>query len=221
MKFNSRTWLVIAALVVLVVAGGIYWAVSRQNTVSIADSAAAPAVASNDLMVAGPLGEASLGSASAPNTVIEYASMTCPHCGRFHNEVYPLFKTKYIDTGKVRFIFREYPLDPLATAGSVIARCAPPERYFPLVDLMFDHQADWAFVPDPVVALQSLVKQAGISEATFTECLKNQSILDGVNWVHDRGEKQFGVNSTPTFFINGVKFTGEQTLDSLDKALGG
>ena len=115
-------------------------------------------------MMAGPLGEMALGDPKAPNTVIEYASMTCPHCQRFHRDVYPAFKTKYIDTGKVYFIFREYPLDPLATSAIMLARCGPKDRYFPLVDLLFDHQSDWAFVQDPVTALQNLVKQAGFTE---------------------------------------------------------
>ena len=132
-------------------------------------------------MVPGPLGDMALGDPKAPNVVIEYASMTCPHCQRFHAEVYPPFKAKYIDTGKVYFIFRDFPLDPLATSAIVVAHCAPKERFFPLVDLMFDHQDEWAFVQDPVDALLNLLKQAGFTQDSFQACLTNQTILDGVN----------------------------------------
>jgi protein-disulfide isomerase len=225
-KFNPRQWLMIAAAVVVVAAAAIYFVVSRPQTV-ITDAANSPAAttggaaANSEMMIAGPLGDMTLGDPKAPNVVIEYASMTCTHCQRFHQDVYRPFKAKYIDTGKVYFIFRDYPLDPLAAAAIVVAHCGPKERFFPLVDLMFDHQSDWAFVQDPVAALQNLVKQAGVSEETFKGCLTNQPLLDGVNWVKDRGEKQFGVSATPTFFINGTKYSGEQTLADLDKVLGG
>ncbi len=107
-------------------------------------------------MKPGPLGEMALGDPNAPNVVIEYASMTCSHCAAFHAETWPAFKEKYIDTGKVYFIFREYPLDALATAAFMLARCGPKERYFPLVDLMFDRQGEWAFTENPKQALLSL-----------------------------------------------------------------
>lgn len=226
MKFNSKQWLILAAAIVVVAAGAIWYVVSQQNvgilpaeTASAATTA--PSAAGSALMQPGPLGDMSLGDPKAPNVVIEYASMTCSHCQRFHAEVYRPFKTKYIDTGKVYFIFRDFPLDPLASAAIVVAHCAPKERFFPLVDLMFDHQDQWAFVQDPATALFNLVKQAGFTQESFNACLTNQPLLDGVNSVHDRAAQEFGVNSTPTFFVNGQKLTGEQTLDSLDKILGG
>jgi protein-disulfide isomerase len=103
----------------------------------------------------------------------------------------------------------------------VVAHCAPKERFFPLVDLMFDHQDEWAFVNDPANALLNLVKQAGFTQESFNACLTNQPLADGVQAVHDRAEKEFGVASTPTFFVNGKKLTGEQTLETFDKELGG
>lgn len=225
MALNPRQLLIVIAAAVVIAAGAIYYFVNRQDAVVISGSAgpAAPAAAGNtsELMVAGPLGEMTLGDPKAPNVVIEYASMTCTHCERFHSEVYGPFKEKYVDTGKALFILREYPLDPLATAAVVVARCAPKERFFPIVDLMFDHQKEWAFVPDPVSALRNLVKQAGFTQDSFQACLTNQAILDGVNWVKDRADKQFGVNSTPTFFVNGQVYKGEQSLEALDKVLGG
>jgi protein-disulfide isomerase len=170
-------------------------------------------------MVAGPLGEMTLGDPKAPNVMIEYVSMTCPHCQRFQTEVFPKIKAQYIDTGKIYYILREYPLDPLARAAIVVARCAPPQRFFPLVDLMYQHQNDWAFVDKPVDALFNLVKQAGFSREAFDACLTNQSLLDGVNWVQDRAINKFGVDSTPTFFINGKKLAGEQTVEDIAAAL--
>ena len=240
MKFNSRQILIGVAVVVVIAAAAIYWVVSRQNNVSLdatataqttstatssttaaaqqASSGAPTAAATSDLMQAGPLGDMALGDPKAPNVMIEYASMTCTHCQRFHTEVYPKLKSQYIDTGKVYFIFRDFPLDSLARAAIIIAHCAPKERFFPLVDLMFDHQDQWAFVADPKTALINLVKQAGFTEDSFNACLTNQQLLDGVNWVQDRAEKLFGVGSTPTFFVNGKKLTGEQTIDQLAAA---
>jgi len=220
----SRQALIIAAAIVIVAAGAGYYFLHKPGAAVLDQaSAATPAPATSapasDLMVAGPLGEMALGSPTAPNVVIEYVSMTCPHCARFHGEVYPKFKAQYVDTGKVYYVLREFPLDPLATAAIVVARCAPKERFFPLVDLMYDHQSEWAFVPQPVDALFNLVKQAGFTRDAFNACLTNQSLLDGVNWVQDRSTKLFGVNSTPTFFINGTKVAGEQTLDQLAAAL--
>ena len=222
MKWNSKQVLIIVAAVVLIAAGGVYYLVSRPTNVDLSGPSGGNAGPSNaELMVAGPLGEMALGDPKAPNTVIEYASMTCPHCERFHRDVYPAFKKKYIDTGKVYFIFREYPLDPLATSAIMLARCGPKDRYFPLVDLLFNHQSEWAFVQDPKTALMDLVKQAGITPADFNACLTNQKILDGVNWVKDRAAQKFGVDSTPTFFFNGQEHAGEISLADIDKILGG
>ena len=225
MALNSRQLLIVVAAAVLIVAGAVFFFVSRSEHVTLNPSAPTTSTAARttppELLVAGPLGEQALGDPKAPNVVIEYASMTCPHCGRFHADVYPEFKKKYIDTGKVYFIFREYPLDPLATSAIMLARCAPADRYFPIVDLLFNQQANWAFVQNPVPALQAVVKQAGITQDQFTACLTNQSVLDGVNAVKKRGNDTFGVNSTPTFFFNGEKRSGEVSLADIDKLLGG
>jgi protein-disulfide isomerase len=221
---NSRALLGIAAVVVVILAGAIWYFTSRQSTVALdatAASAATPSSNNSALMQPGPLGDMALGDPKAPNIIIEYASMTCSHCQRFHAEVYPQLKSKYIDTGKAYFIFRDFPLDPLAAAAIVLAHCAPKERFFPLVDLMFDHQDQWAFVNDPETALFNLVKQAGFSRESFDACLTNQQLADGVTTVHDRAEKEFGVGSTPTFFVNGQKLTGEQTIATFDSLLKG
>ncbi len=170
------------------------------------------------MMAPSPLPDIWLGSKDAPVTMIEYASMTCTHCAAFHAETYPTLKSKYIDTGKVRFTMREFPLDPLATAGFMLARCAGPKRY-PIIDLLFAQQKNWAFVDKPVEALAATVKQAGISQADFETCLKDQKLYDDINGLRDAAGKAYSVDATPTFFINGVKHSGEITPADLDKIL--
>jgi protein-disulfide isomerase len=158
------------------------------------------------------------GQANAPVTVVEYASMTCSHCAAFANNVYPTLKSKYIDTGKVKYILREFPLDPLATAGFMLARCAGDKREA-MIALLFAQQKNWAFVDKPLDGLSNIVKQTGMSQESFEKCLKDQALYDKVNLVRDRGAEKFGVNATPTFFINGKRVSGEMTVDQLDKEI--
>jgi protein-disulfide isomerase len=171
------------------------------------------------LMAKGPLDEMALGSEDAPVTIVEYASMTCSHCADFHENTFPALKEKYIDTGKVRFVLREFPLDPLAAAGFMLARCRPSDQYFTMVDLLFDKQRQWAYAQDPVTALLNIAKQAGFTQESFEECLTNQELLDAVNEVKDQGAKDFGVSSTPTFFINGRMLRGARGIDEFSKAI--
>lgn len=167
---------------------------------------------------AGPLGDVWLGSPDAKVTIIEYASLTCSHCAHFHAEAWPELKKKYIDTGKVRFTLREFPLDPLATAGFMLSRCNGNEKFYPMTDLLFAQQRNWAFTEKPVDALSALVKQAGFTQESFEACLKRQDIYDAVTVVKDGGAKA-GVDSTPTFFINGQKRSGALTIAEFDKIL--
>jgi protein-disulfide isomerase len=174
-----------------------------------------------ELMQPGPLEELSLGKADAPNTIVEYASMTCSHCAHFAVTTLPELKTRYIDTGKVRFILREFPLDPLAAAGFMLARCAGQDdktKYFALVDTLFHQQNVWV-VQKPLEPLKTIAKQAGLSEQAFDLCLANQSMLDKIEDVRRRASEKLGVNSTPTFFINGEKRTGDLSIDELSKAI--
>jgi protein-disulfide isomerase len=171
-----------------------------------------------ELMKPGPLGDMSLGDEKAPVTIIEYASMTCPHCANFHETTYPELKKKYIDTGKVRFIFREFPLDQLAAAAFMLARCGGKERYFPMVETLFQQQRTWA-VQRPLQPLMAIGKQAGLSEAGFNECLKNQQVLDGIEDVRQRAAQKFNVQSTPTFFVNGKQLRGAATLAEFEKEM--
>ncbi len=167
------------------------------------DAWAQKTVNPEDLAQAGPLGDVALGPPDAKVTIIEYASLTCSHCAEFHKTVFPTLKSKYIDTGKVRFILREFPLDDLAAAGFMLARCAGNDKYYDIVDLLFEKQAEWAFVKKPLEALFQLVKQAGFTQERAETCLKNQQIYAGVTAVMKRANEKFEVSSTPTFFING------------------
>jgi protein-disulfide isomerase len=173
----------------------------------------------DQLMAENALPDVPLGKDDAPVTIVEYASMTCSHCAAFYATTFPELKSKYIDTGKVRFILREFPLDPLATAGFMLARCAGPDKRNAMVDLLFAQQKNWAFTEKPIEALSNLVKQTGMTQETFESCLKDQALYEKVNDVRNRAAEKFGINATPTFFFNGRKQTGEISPEKLDTLL--
>ena len=172
-----------------------------------------------ELMTPGPLAEMSQGSPDAPVTVIEYASMTCTHCAAFAVKTYPELKSRYIDKGKVRYIMREFPLDPIAAAGFMLARSAGEGKYFDVIDLLFHEQPQWAFVKDPLGGLHNMGKQIGLSDAQIDDILQNQKLLDGIVAVRQRAAESFGVNSTPTFFVNGKVHRGDMPIDEMAKLI--
>ncbi|MFK3666622.1 DsbA family protein [Ochrobactrum teleogrylli] len=163
----------------------------------------------------GKLKDMVYGKADAPVTIIEYASLTCPHCAEFTINTFPKIKEKYIDSGKARLIFREFPFDPRATAAFMLARCAPEDRYFPMVDVFFKQQQQWATAEDGEAALLQIAKLAGFTQESFKACLTNQQVLDDVRATMERGSKDYGVNATPTFFINGQKYAGALSVDEM------
>jgi len=171
-----------------------------------------------ELAKAGPEGDIVLGSDKAPVTIIEYASMTCPHCAHFSTETFPELQKRYIDTGKVRYIFREFPLDALAAAGFMLARCAGKDKFMPVVETLFAKQPEW-MVQKPIEPLKAIAKQFGFTEQSFDQCLANQHVLDGIQEVRDRAAEKLGINSVPTFFVNGQKLTGDQSIDALAKVI--
>jgi len=173
----------------------------------------------DQLMAAGPLPDIVQGSPTAPITIIEYASMTCTHCAAFHELTWPELKTKYIDSGRAKFILREFPLDPLATAGFMLARCAGPEKRNLLIDQMFSQQKTWAFVDKPVEPLLAMVKTIGFTQTDFETCLKNQDLYEQVSQTRERAAEAFNIDSTPTFFVNGRKMTGELAIGDFDRVL--
>jgi protein-disulfide isomerase len=169
-----------------------------------------------ELMKPNPMGEMSMGNENAPITVVEYASMTCPHCAHFSATTFPELKKRYIDTGKVRFIFREFPLDQLAAAGFILARCASADKYFPLVETLFASQRDWV-VQRPLQPLVAIAKQAGLSQEAFEACLDNREMLGKLEEVRNTAAEKFKVNSTPTFFVNGKRLSGDVSIEEMEK----
>ena len=180
--------------------------------------APAAAVDVKALMAEDALPDIVVGKADAPVTMVEYASMTCSHCARFHTETFPTLMTKYIDTGKVKFILREFPIDALAVAAFMLARCSGDKRTA-MVDLLFNQQANWAFVKDPIAALEGFTKQTGMSSEAFKTCIDDRKLYENVMKVRTRGGTTFGVDATPTFFINGQRRSGEIPVGELDNVL--
>jgi protein-disulfide isomerase len=170
---------------------------------------------------ASPLGDMALGPASAAVTIIEYASMTCPHCAAFTKNVFPKLKSEYIDTGKVHYVFREFPLDEVAFAASVLARCVAkgdPQKFFNIIDVMFATQNEWA-TNAPLEPLKRIAKQSGLSEADFNTCMNDRTISQGVIATRDYAANQLKVDSTPTFFVNGKRVLGETSLEQFAKLI--
>lgn len=172
----------------------------------------------------GALPDRWIGDENAPVTIVEYASATCGHCATFHNDTWPKLKERYVETGKVRFVLREFPFDPRATAAFMLARCSG-DNYYPLVDVLFKTQRTWAGAPGDqfLSTLYNTVKIAGFSQEDFNACLRDQELLDNVNAVRTRGAEEFGIEATPTFLINGKKYAGampieqfEAIIDSMD-----
>lgn len=170
-----------------------------------------------ELLRAGPLGDRAMGNANAPVVLIEYASLTCPHCRNFHANVFPKVKEQYIDTGKVRYIVREFPIGRSAGNAAIINRCAPPEQYFALLDSFLSRQDEWVSQEVRLDAIYGVAKSIGMSREAFDKCLSNQAIIEGLTEVKQRG-RQFGVVGTPTFFVNGRKAQGAITFEEI-KAL--
>ncbi len=173
----------------------------------------------DQLMAAGPLPDIVQGAPTAPVTIIEYASMTCSHCAAFHDSTWPELKSKYIDTGKAKFILREFPLDPLATAAFMLGRCAGPDKRNLLLDQLFTQQKTWAFADKPIAPLLALVKTVGFSQADFEKCLRDPDLYEQVSQSREHAAEAFNIDSTPTFFINGHKLTGELTIVDFDHAI--
>ena len=181
------------------------------------------AVAQNATDVAKPvsLPDMALGRADAAVTITEYASMTCPHCAAFNADVFPKIKSEYIDTGKIRYVFREFPLDIKAAAGSVLSRCIAKDdanKYFAVTDLLFKTQADWV-MKNTTESLIRIGKQAGLTQDQIETCLRDQSLLDKLAADQKYAAEVLKVDSTPTFFINGEKIKGETSIEEFEKKI--
>jgi protein-disulfide isomerase len=167
------------------------------------------------------LPDMALGPANASVTITEFASMTCPHCAAFNETVFPKIKSEYVDTGKVRYVFREFPLDIKAAAGSMLARCIAKDdagKYFAVIDMLFRQQNDWV-IKNTTETLTRIGKQAGLSQQAVEDCLKDQALLDKIAADQKYASDVLKVDSTPTFFINGEKIKGETSFEEFDKRI--
>ena len=214
---GSKTWLMVIAAVVVaaVIGGGVYYYRGgfggSEPTVAKGD----PDV--SELMQPGALPDVVIGKADAPVTIVEYASMTCPHCAQFQTVVFPQLKAKYIDPGKAKYMLREFPLDNLAVGAFMLARCAGEDRYYPMVDGLFGTQETWA-IPGPEAKdkLLLIARQAGFSKERFDQCLGDKELFNKIVETRSRGHDRFAVDSTPTFFVNGKRMKGDHQLKDFD-----
>lgn len=165
----------------------------------------------------GPLGEREYGNPNAPVTIIEYVSLTCPHCRNYHAKVFPQVKRQYVDTGKVRYIIREFPIGRTAGTAAIVTRCVPKNKHLYMTEAFLSRQREWVSQEVRPDAIYSVAKSSGMSRAEFDKCLTNQGIIDGLTEVKQRGRK-YGVIGTPSLFINGQKLQGEVTFEEV-KAL--
>jgi protein-disulfide isomerase len=183
--------------------------------------AQAMAQSASDVAKPVSLPDMALGPANASVTITEFASMTCPHCAAFNETVFPKIKSEYVDTGKVRYVFREFPLDIKAAAGSMLARCIAKDdagKYFAVIDMLFRQQNDWV-IKNTTETLTRIGKQAGLSQQAVEDCLKDQALLDKIAADQKYASDVLKVDSTPTFFINGEKIKGETSFEEFDKRI--
>lgn len=167
------------------------------------------------------LSERVLGKADAPVTIIDYSSLTCPHCAAFHTQTLPQLKEKYIDTGKVKIVFRDFPFDQWALRASMMARCAPQERYWAILDILFKQQSQWARAADPAKALAQVGKLAGMTQETIDACWADQKLADGILNMRMNGQNTHKIEATPTFVLNDGKgrVEGSQSIEVFSAAI--
>ena len=183
------------------------------GTVTVADDAGSvlpTAINANDMV---------LGKKDAPITIIEYASLTCPHCAAFETQTLPQLRKDWIDTGKAKLVFRDYPFDQPGLRAAILARCIGPDKFFGFLDVLYQNQQQWALAADPVVALTRYAKLAGMSDEQVQSCLKDQSVSNIVVGNRVTAQKEYQIDSTPTFLINGRKLEGNQPYAEFEKAL--
>jgi protein-disulfide isomerase len=217
-----RNILIVAggAVAVVAIAAGVYFGTQPTPTSAqtVSTAAAPPSADAKALLDIQP-GDHVLGDPTAPITMIEYASLTCPHCAHFNTTELPEIEKKWVDTGKVKLIYRDFPLDQVATKAAQLAECAGKDKYFAVIDMMFRGQNSWAAAQDPIAELSKSLRIAGIGDTEVKACLANDAVANGV--IADyRGGETLGVNSTPTIFVNGEQFKGARTMEEFDALFG-
>jgi len=172
------------------------------------------------------LAERVMGDESAPLTIIEYSSLGCPHCMAFHRDTLPMIKKEFIDTGKVRMIYRDFPLGARAMAAAMVARCAPESRYFGMIELFFQKQQEWTHAEDALAAISNVAKFGGMSGDDVVQCMQNQALLDGIRNRAENGQIDFEISATPTFLLGGEDgeriegaLSADDFRDVIEKAL--
>lgn len=165
------------------------------------------------LGAAASVAERALGDPQAELTVVEWFSMTCPHCAAFHLETLPELKRRYLDTGKVRLVVRDFPTDALALRAAVLAHCAGPERYFAFVDALLANQARWAGAKDPAAALRQMAKLGGLADAQIDACLADTALENAVLQTRLEAQQKYDIRSTPSFLVNGKVYAGNRSPD--------
>jgi len=198
-----KIWLAFAAFALL---GGVTLSASP------AHAAEAPQVKPDDRV---------LGKPDAPITIFEFFSLTCPHCADFEEHTYPKLKAEWVDTGKAKIVYRDYPLDQNALKAAMVARCAPPERYAAFVEVLFKQQLVWAVQKDPTDALKKIAALGGVGAEQFDKCLKDQDLSKQIVAEEYEAQTKYGVDSTPTFFVDGKKVVGALPYDDFVKDLNG
>lgn len=183
-----------------------------QTSTAAREVIAAPTIA--DVMAPSPLPEMSWGSERAPLTIVQYASLTCPYCRRFHKEVFPQLKSTYIDTGKVRYILREFPIGKASGAATIALRCAPPDKYLDLYGLYLDQQPNWVSQEVRLDAIYAVAQQVGMTRATFDACRENHVMIENLKWVKEHGRK-LGIIGTPNFFVGDKLYKRVLTMDDI------
>ncbi|MBL8658737.1 MAG: DsbA family protein [Rhodospirillales bacterium] len=168
---------------------------------------------------ADPMSETTIGDPQAPVTILEFSSLTCPHCAAFHRETMPKIKETYIDTGKARLVYRDFPLDRAALAAAVVSHCVDPARRFGFIEMLYRDQAAWTQSTDPLKELKIRSQLAGLSESDFNACLENKALIQAIQQRAQEAQKEYGINSTPSFVIGGKKLTGEQSFEAFSEAI--
>ncbi len=195
---------------------GMAFADSGQTAAGAVPAAQAP---SNTVPAGTVMSDLALGNANAPVTVIEYASLTCPHCAEFYDVTFPTVKKDLIDTGKIKYIYRDFPLDQMALKAAMLARCSGPQSYYGYIDVLFKQQLSWATERNPIDGLRELARLGGMTNSTFDACMNSKAVEQAVLDSRLQAQKTYKVDSTPSFIINGVTYSGAMSYAEFDKLI--